>query len=470
MRLAKPLQLVLGVTLLGTTHALAQNPIIHDKFAADPSARLFGDRMYLFSSHDIPPKPGGRGGFVMEDYHVFSSADLVNWIDHGVILHQDNVNWVNAATNSMWAPDCVFKNGKYYFYFPAIPKDGREKRIGVAIADKPEGPYKPEPNYIPNVLGIDPCILLDKDGSAYLFWSLNDLFCAKLKPNMLEIEGETVVFKNLRPADNKLLEGPFVFERNGKYYLTYPRARSVESIDYAMSDNPMGPYTYMGIIMDEHASGCWTNHHSIVEFKGQWYFFHHDRLMSASDTNRSAMIDYLAFNEDGTIQKVVPTLRGVGITLATSRIQIDRYSDCAGNARMTIARPARRGGADPGAPVPNTITTPEGVVIAYLDPRNFMGGWKTILSRKDAWIRYNAVDFGRDLKSVNIQARSENGATIDIRLDKPDSAPIATAAIGKLDDWKTASARLDTVPTGKHDIIITLTSPTPVEIDWISFE
>jgi hypothetical protein len=480
MRLVKPLGVALVLSLGFFAHtAPAVNPIIRDKFAADPTGRVFGDRMYLFSSHDIPPRPGVRGGFIMEDYHVFSSADLIDWTDHGVIVDQKDVPWVNSTSNSMWAPDCVFKDGKYYFYFPANPKDGREKRIGVATADKPEGPYTPQPNYIQNVLGIDPCVLQAKDGNAYLFWSLNDLFCAKLKPNMLEIEGERAVFRNLRPADGKLLEGPFAFERNGKYYLTYPRARSVESIDYAMSDNPMGPYEYKGIIIDEHPSGCWTNHHSIVQFQGTWYIFHHDRLMSTSDSQRSAMIDYLHFNEDGTIQKVVPTLRGVGVTKATEKIQIDRYSDCAGNSQLRITRPGgggRRGGAataasaPAAAPAPNTVTTPDGVVITYLDPQNMFGGWKTVLSKKNAWIRYNEVDFAGNLKSVNVLSKSGQDATLEIRLDRLDSAPIAKVALGTADDWKAFNARIDSVPPGKHDIFITLASDSAAEIDWISFE
>lgn len=466
--------------------AMGVNPIIMDNFAADPTARVFNGKMYLYSSHDIPPKAGARGGFIMEDYLVYSSSNLIDWTNHGVILDQKNVDWVNGTSNSMWAPDCVFKDGKYYFYFPANPKDGREKRIGVAVADKPEGPYKPQPNYIQNVLGIDPCVLQASDGNAYLFWSLNEVYCAKLKPNMLEIEGETVQLKNLRgpldngtPSESGLLEGPFVFERNGKYYLTYPRALSTERLEYAMADNPMGPYTYKGVLMDQHASGCWTIHQSVVQFNGQWYLFHHDRLMSTSDTQRSAMIDYLTFNTDGTIQKVVPTLRGVGVTPATTKIQIDRYSDCAGNGKLTITKPGggggRRGAATQAAaptvaPAPNTVTTPDGVVVTYLDPQNMFGGWKTVLSKKNAWVRYNEVDFSAGLKSVNVQTRSGVGGTIEIRVDKLDSAPIARVAVGKSEDWKALVGKLDAAPTGKHDLFITLTDESNVEIDWIRFE
>src|SRR5271157_1069870 len=129
--------------------AFATNPLIVDQFTADPTARVFEGKVYLYPSHDIPVVPGkGRTGwFCMEDYHVFSSENLTDWKDHGVIVSQTNVDWVNPTSYSMWAPDCVFKNGKYYFYFPAGAKKGGF-RIGVAVSDKPYGPFKPEPKPI----------------------------------------------------------------------------------------------------------------------------------------------------------------------------------------------------------------------------------------------------------------------------------------------------------------------------------
>ena len=132
------LALSCGVLLSNST--LATNPLIMDQFTADPTARVFEGKVYVYPSHDIPYNPGkGRTNwFIMEDYHVFSSENLTDWTDHGVILNQTNVPWLNRASYDMWAPDCVFKNGKYYFYYPA------GGRIGVAIADKPYGPFKPE--------------------------------------------------------------------------------------------------------------------------------------------------------------------------------------------------------------------------------------------------------------------------------------------------------------------------------------
>ena len=131
--------------LFSVGNSLATNPLIMDQFTADPTARVFDGKVYVYPSHDIPYSPGrGRTNwFIMEDYHVFSSENLTDWKDHGVILNQTNVAWVDSNSYSMWAPDCVFKNGKYYFYFPASAKGGG-RNIGVAVSDQPDGPFKPE--------------------------------------------------------------------------------------------------------------------------------------------------------------------------------------------------------------------------------------------------------------------------------------------------------------------------------------
>jgi len=253
---------VAGLFSAGT--ALATNPLIMDQFTADPTARVFEGRVYVYPSHDIPPVPGKSrpDWFCMEDYHVFSSVNLTDWTDHGVILSQTGVDWANPTAYSMWAPDCVFKNGKYYFYFPAVTKAGGFG-IGIAVADKPSGPFRPEPRPIEGVHGIDPGLFIDRDGSAYLFYSRGKILGAKLKENMLELDGPAKVIDNL-PAKG-LLEGPFVFERNGIYYLTYPHVENkTERIEYSMGDHPLGPFKPAGVILDESSSGCWTVHHSIV--------------------------------------------------------------------------------------------------------------------------------------------------------------------------------------------------------------
>lgn len=430
------LALSFGGLFLNST--FATNPLIMDQFTADPTARVFEGKVYVYPSHDIPASPGrGRTNwFVMEDYHVFSSENLTDWTDHGVILNQTNVPWLNRTSFDMWAPDCVFKNGKYFFYFPV------GGRIGVAVADKPYGPFKPEEKPLAGAGGIDPGVLIDKDGSAYLFWARGRISVAKLKDNMLELDGQPHVITNLPTAG--LIEGPFPFERNGIYYLTYPHVQNkIERLEYATSTNPMGPYTPAGVILDEADSGCWTVHQSIVEYKGQWYLFYHDKDLSPNfDKNRSIRAEYLSFNDDGTIKKAFRTLRGVGIVDAKSKIQIDRYS----------------------------AISKEGVAVSFLDATNTFEGWKISLNGKNTWVRFDRVDFRENrLKSVNVRSASSTGGLIEIRLDKADGPLLAQVEIGKDVEWRIINAKLQGIPTGVHDLFVSQNNNN-VDLDWISFE
>ena len=423
----------------------AQNPIIRDQFSADPTARVFEGKMYVYPSHDIPsPIERLKEWFCMADYHVFSSDDLVDWKDHGVIVSQERVPWVQADSYSMWAPDCVYKDGTYYFYFPATPK-GEGKRgymVGVATSDKPYGPFVPQRRAIEGVRGIDPCVLVDKDGQSYIYWAGGGMFMAKLKDNMLELASKPVRVEGL-PDGFK--EGPFVFERNGKYYFTFPWVQDkTETLAYAMGDSPMGPFEFKGLIMEQSPTGCWTNHHSIVEYKGQWYlFYHHNDYSPAFDKNRSVRIDSLSFNADGTIRLVKPTLRGVGITDARTRIQIDRYSSIGS----------------------------EGISVAFLNEVNKFEGWKTLFAKKNAWLQYNNVDFGGEkVHKVTVRVKSARGGTLQIRNVGKAGSVIASVNIPKSKDWTEVSAPVVSAPTGVNDLHISLQKGSAVEVDWIGFD
>ena len=452
----------------------AQNPVISGQFTADPTARVFNNKVYMYPSHDIFPPEGTRQDwFSMEDYHVFSSEDLVNWQDHGVIVTQNKVPWVRPNSYSMWAPDCVYRNGKYYFYFPSAPAKGGGFGVGVAIADNPEGPFIPEPEPIKGINGIDPCVLLASDGNAYIFWGAGR--CAKLKDNMKELaddnpkevvkwgnrEMEMVGVNCLKDLPNRQAEGPFAFEYNGNYYLTYPYVReNTEVLAYAMSKNPMGPYEYKGIIMAEHANGCWTNHHSIVNYKDQWYlFYHHNAYSPKDDKRRSAQIEKLYFNADGTIQEVKPTLRGVGINQANSRIDVDRYSAAA-----------------------------NGVELAYLDTTNTFRGWEVKLPKKGAWLTYNDVDFsnisGKAYMTANVKA--DKNTKIVIRENNKSGKVIATLKLqvepeggnnggmmmrrrSYVGQWHAVTAQLSYIPKGVTNLYISCEGEG-ASIDWLQFK
>jgi hypothetical protein len=435
----------LGAWLLfPTTYTFADNPLIMDQFTADPTARVFEGQMYVYPSHDILANPdrGREGWFCMEDYHVFSSENLMDWRDHGVIVSQSKVDWVDAATYSMWAPDCVLNDGMYYFYFPARNEAG-DFGIGVAVSDTPYGPFRPEPTPIKGIRGIDPCVFIDKDGSAYLFYSAGKIYGVKLKDNMLEVDSEPRHIDTLPQVG--LLEGPFVFEYKGTYYLTYPHVQNeIERLEYATSNSPMGPYQHAGVIMDESPTRCWTAHHSIVEYQGQWLLFYHEKDLSPDfDKCRSIRAEYLYFNNDGTIRKVTPTLRGVGICDAGSRIQVDRYSAVSEN----------------------------GTTVSFLNDSNPQEGWEITLSTPHAWVRYDRVDFSKTISSsVALRVASPRGGTIEVRLDHADGPVIAKIMIPDTTGWTVVSSALVQKPKGQHNLILTLPTDDEVSVDWIQFK
>ncbi len=460
-------QLLLGMMAGLCGMANAQNPLITNQFTADPTARVFDGKMYVFPSHDIiSPVEPEKEWFCMADYHVFSSDNLTQWRDHGKILDQKDVPWGNPEGYSMWAPDCVKgKDGRYYFFFPNAPKEGRGFGVGVAIADRPEGPYKAEPENIKGISGIDPCVLQASDGNNYIFWGGGGLRVAKLKDNLLELADDNPT-QTVKFGDREMTmigadaaqglpegfkEGPFAFEHNGKYYLTYPWVRGkkgekgidgkptdnhTETLAYAISDNPMGPYEYKGLIMEEHYNHCWTNHHSIVNYKGQWYlFYHHNDLSPNFDKNRSICADSLFFNEDGTIQLVKPTRRGVGLVKGDQKIQIDRYSSA----------------------------TPK-VKTEFLDPKKTFDGWFITMPKAEK-VTFNGVDFGCYAPAqVTIRYRAKKAAEATVSV----AGQRITIKLSPSADWADATATIGSDMAGVQDIMLSADNNT-IDVDYIQF-
>ncbi|MGE5395360.1 MAG: family 43 glycosylhydrolase [Candidatus Saccharibacteria bacterium] len=442
----KKYTLTLILLAFAASFTFAQNPVIRDQYSADPTARVFNGKVYLYPSHDILGKPGqGRPNwFCMEDYHVFSSENLTDWKDHGMILSQTTVPWANPKAYSMWAPDCIERNGKYYFYFPTAPDStyGRGFAIGVAVADRPEGPYTPQSTPIKKVMGIDPNVFIDKDGQAYLYWAMGNIFGAKLKENMLELASEPVVIGEL--PGKGLKEGPFLFERDGIYYMTIPHVeKNTERLEYYTGTSPLGPFKFGGVIMDESPVGCWTNHHSFINYNNQWYlFYHHNDYSPKFDKNRSVRIDSMFFNTDGSIRKVIPTLRGVGLTKASSEIQLDRFSRIAD----------------------------KGVTIAFNDSTNTFKGWKTVFKTPGAWVQYNSVDFEKGkFKTMEANVYAANGGTFEVHLDKADGPVIAVVKVPKGESFSKITSKAPGVKNGVHNLYV-VSKDNSVEVDWIRFQ
>jgi len=300
------LTFIVGISFLLAGYA-QKNPFIQHMYTADPSAHVWQDgRLYVYASHDIAPP---KGCDLMDQYHVFSTDDMINWVDHGEILRSSQVSWGRPEGGFMWAPDCAYKNGTYYFYFPHPSGTDWNNtwKVGIATSKYPDRDFEVQGYFTDlgeSFAMIDPCVFVDDDGQAYFYYGGGSR-CkgAKLKDNMTELDGQLQDMVGL----DDFHEATWVHKQNGIYYLSYSdNNQGANRKKYATSTNPLGPWTYRGIYMEP--TNCDTNHGSIVEYKGQWYAFYHDSSLSRGIGNlRSVCVDKLYYNPDGTIQIVKPT-------------------------------------------------------------------------------------------------------------------------------------------------------------------
>lgn len=300
----------MAALILVTINARAQKtPFITQMYTADPSAHVWQDgRLYVYASHDIAPP---RGCDLMDQYHVFSTDDMVNWTDHGEILRASQVSWGRPEGGFMWAPDCAYKNGTYYFYFPHPSGSEWNKtwKIGVATSKYPAKDFEVQ-GYIKGLESmIDPCVFVDDDGQAYFYYGGGGTCKAgKLKDNMMEIDGELKTMEGLVDFH----EASWVHKYKGVYYLSYSDnhdenndkegVKGDNRLRYATSNSPLGPWKHQGIYMQP--TDSYTNHGSIVEYKDKWYAFYHNSSLSKHDWLRSICVDQLFYNNDGTIKPV----------------------------------------------------------------------------------------------------------------------------------------------------------------------
>jgi hypothetical protein len=289
----------------------SQTPLVHHVYAADPSGRVWendSETLWLYTSHDIP---GTNHHATMHGYHVFSTKDLVNWIDHGRVLSVDDVDW---AFTHAWAIDAVYHRGKYYLVY--CMKEGKTGmfRTGLATSDLPQGPFT-DIGFIEDVeWGQDPCLFIDDDETPYLFWgSGGSCHAVQLTDDLLNVVPGTR--RNLTDELSEVFEGPWVHKYEGKYYLSYPALPDgnwPQALYYATADNPLGPYQFQGEYIPRFNGQAGTNHGSIVKFKDDWIALYHAALVSDGMSEvRNLMADFLYYNEDGTIKTILPSEESV---------------------------------------------------------------------------------------------------------------------------------------------------------------
>ena len=317
-------------------------PLVKDLYFADPSAHIFGGRLYVYPSHDVDagiPDDDLGNQYAMHDYRILSMDRIGGPVTvHPVALDVKQIPWASKQT---WAPDAAYKNGTYYLYFPARDTAG-VFRIGVATSKSPTGPFTADPQPIRGSFSIDPAVFTDTDGASYMYFggiwggqlqrwqgnrydaSVGDTDLKQddrpaIAPRIAKMSADMKQFaENPRPIvildaagkpvlggdhERRFFEAAWVFKRAGKYYFTYSTG-DTHFLNYATGTSPYGPFRYAGHILLP-VQG-WTTHHSIVQFQDKWWLFYHDTQLSNKNHLRSAKVTELRFNPDGSIQTINP--------------------------------------------------------------------------------------------------------------------------------------------------------------------
>lgn len=440
-----------------------QNPIVQTWFTTDPAPMVHGDRMYVYTGHD----EDNADFFWMQEWRVYSTADMVNWQDHGSPLALESFSW---ADDRAWAPQCIERNGKFYLYIPAHCKTSGTMAIGVAVSDSPTGPFV-DPIGKPLADGswdyIDPTVFIDDDGQAWLYWGNPKLYYAKLNEDMISfVDGVHQMDMSTLPG---YTEGPWIQKRQvmvpknknskknkkmvpgKKYYMMYACGGIPERISYAMGDSPVGPWEYKGDIMPLTDTGSFTNHAGLMDFRGHSYFFYHTgKLPGGGGFGRSVAVEEFKYNEDGTIPTIPMTEEGV-------------------KSLQTFC-PYQRVQAETMAQSHGLKTQQWGTANVYLsDTHN--GDW-LMLRNVDFTPAQQDVAVTR-VPTLSVSAASAlRGGTLELRLDSREGELVASVNIPHTGGWEkfeTFTTDIKNLPTGVHNLFLVFKGrkgPELFSLDW----
>lgn len=413
------------------TYKNAKNPVIQTMYTSDPAPMVYNDTVYLYTGHD----EDGSTWFVMNDWRCYSSKDMVNWTDHGSPLSYKDFSW---SRGDAWAGQCIERNGKFYYYVP-VNKINGGMAIGVGISDSPTGPFKDALGFPLVETGkgdIDPTVFIDDDGQAYLYWGNPYLWYVKLNEDMISYDKTVGIVqvplteesfgKRLGNPERSTLyeEGPWLYKRNGLYYLIYAASGIPENIAYSTSTSPTGPWTFQGIIMPTEG-GSFTNHPGLVDYKGKSYFFYHNGgLPGGGGFTRSVCVEQFTYNEDGSIPTITMTVEGVD--------PVDCLNPYVRNEAVTISweygiktEPCSLGGMN----------------VCDIDDGDY--------------IKVSCVNFGENgAGTFSANASALTGGTIEIHLDSPDGVLIGKLQIvstGSWDNWQVSTTDINGA-TGIHNL------------------
>jgi len=341
--LAKATVLCLGTAILHkSTFVVAVNPIIQTLFTADPAPMVWNNTVYLFTDHD---NSGAVIGFNMTDWRLYSTTDMVNYVDLGSPLALSDFSW---ASYDAWAPQTIERNGKFYMYVAAGQRGGNQA-VGVAVSDKIEGPYKDpigKPLVATSTGNIDPTVFIDDDGQAYLYTGNPTLYYVKLNEDMISYSGGvqsvnlTTQGFGMRPnflynaaKPTTFEEGPWFYKRNGLYYLLYAANCCPEDIRYSTSYSPTGPWTYQGLIMAVQG-GNNGNHVGVIDYKGHSYIFYNNQgKAGGGQYDRTISVEEFTYESNNLIPVVRMTYTGapqIGTLNPYQRVEAETMADSYG--------------------------------------------------------------------------------------------------------------------------------------------
>ncbi|WP_103352211.1 glycoside hydrolase family 43 protein [Amycolatopsis sp. CA-128772] len=437
---------VAAFTVLPAT-AHADNPIVQHIYTADPAPLVHNGRVYLYTGHD----EDGSTYFTMKDWRVWSSADMVNWTDHGSPMSLATFSW---AKQDAWAGQAVERNGKFYWYVPVVNRATGRMAIGVGVADSPTGPFRDAIGHPLVENGeIDPTVFIDDNGQAYLYWGNPNLWYVRLNADMTSYSGGvnqvplTTAGFGTRPNGGSrptlYEEGPWVYKRNGTYYNVFAAKCCSEFIAYSTSPGPTGPWTYRGTVMPTQGSS-FTNHPGIVDFKGSSYFFYHNgALPGGGGYTRSVAVEKFAYNADGSI----PTIT------------------------MTSAGPPPADTLDPYTrQEAETIAWGSGIETEPASEGGMNVGW---IENGDS-IKVRNVAFGAGAKSFTARvASAAAGGTIELHLGSATGTVVGRCTVPATAGWQTWTSVSCPVSgtTGTQDLVLRFTGGSGYlfNVNWWQF-
>jgi arabinoxylan arabinofuranohydrolase len=439
----------LGSALSWIPVCLADNPIVQTKYTADPAPMVYKDTVYLYTSHDEDTSTA-LGNFNMYNWMLYTSTDMANWTDHGIIAgtKAPNKTFTWAADNGAWAPQVVERNDKFYMYAPIQASSGA-RTIAVAVADSPFGPFKDPLNKGLVSTGtsddIDPTVFIDNDGQAYLYWGNPNCYYVKLNADMISYSGTPTKIAKIQTYQ----EGPWFYRRDNNYYLAFSSTCCPEGIGYAMSTSPTGPWQYKSSIMDPNSQAN-GNHPGIIDFKGSSYVFGFNWRLQEKRTGarnkemRSVSVEKFTYNADGTIPKL-PFWSETG--------------------------PAQVGTLDPYAK-----TEAETSAWAW-DVRTETcseGGIDVTAIENGDYIKVKGADFGAGATSLDLRvATTSSNSKIEVRLDTQTGKLVGTCALpstGGTQTWATQTCVISGA-SAVHDLFFVFTggSGSLLNFNWWKF-